>query len=542
MTTSLVKKIRAVSISLIALFVISCTKNDIQTKNVIFMLADGCSVSSLSIARWYKQSVDSIPGTLNLDPYICGLVRTSSASSPATGSSESMSAYMTGEKTAYGYVSMYPAPGKYGNMTEIDTSRIGQPLFTLLEAAKLEKGKSTGLVQTVEFWHATPAACAAHSKTRYKEKPLCRQIASQDIDVVIGGGSKYIDEDIEAILRSKGTTVIKNDINAYKSCTDRKMWATLADIEMPFEIDRDSLTPSLAEMTGKAIELLSQNKKGFFLMVEGSKIDYAAHALDPAGQINDLIAFDEAIGVALDFAKKDKNTTVIVVADHGTSGLTIGRPGLRKYSQRPLKDFFGELPNYKASAQKLSNIIAKAEPEDIRGIMKEWTGIEITDEEYNVLAATRLNKTVDYMTAAYDPTLQGNIAKIMIDRTFIGYSSSSHTGEDVFLAIYHPAGKRIEGFAENTDVNKYLCEVMGLEDELQSIGKKYFTKASEVFDGYDWTIEDDVLIVKSNSHELKIPADRSVVYLDSTEISIPSVTVYSNGEFYVNSTLLDLLR
>lgn len=540
-STSILTKIRATLLATVALFVVSCSQNRVQTSNLVVLLVDGCSASSLSVARWYRSAVDSLPHELNLDPYICGLVDVSSTVSPVTGSSESMSAFMTGVRTGAGYVSMMPGRGRYGDMVEIDTSKAYQPLATLLEAAKAQ-GKSTGMVVTVEYLHATPAACAAHSKSRYMRDAIGCQIASQNLDLLYGGGRAYLTEDVRGILADNGTTLIEDELEAFRACEAERQWAIFSETDMRFEIDRDSsCEPSLAEMTAKALRQLSKNRKGFFLMVEGSKVDYAAHANDPAAHIRDLLAFDDAVGEVLDFARRDGNTTVVVVADHGTAGMTIGAGRLENYATKPLAEHFGPIAGYRASAQYLSELIMAAPADEVRGIMEKYCGVELSAEEEKILLDHKNNATEDYMTAAYDPTLQGRIAEMLASRTNIGFSSGTHTGEDVFLAIYHPRGLRPEGWIANTELALYMSEVLGLDETLDSLTAQYFCKASELFEGYECSVEGETLTVRSAVHSLSIPAYRSWVMVDSTKMEIPSVTVLAEGEFYVNRCLKQLL-
>lgn len=546
MIVSLGKRMKAIGFILVAFLFIACSRQaDPQTRNVIVMMVDGCSTSSLSVARWYRQCVDSLPGNLNMDPYICGLVRTSSAYSPVTGSSESMTAFLSGERTGAGYVSMLPKPGRYGSQYDIDTSRMYQPLATLLELAKVQ-GKATGMVVTVEYWHATPASTAAHADSRGAQKSICTQIASQDLDVMFGGGVSYVDDEIRRILAENGTTLLMNDREGIDDTGDGRLWALYNDIEMAFELDRDpEKEPSLAEMTASAIKRLSRNKKGFFLMVEGSKVDYAAHANDPAAHIHDLLAFDEACGVALDFAEKDGNTTVVILSDHGTSGMTISRSGYTHYSRRPARDAFGCIPQWKATAQKLSYLISDCDNSQIRQIMKEHTGIDITDEEERILVAHKDRRTEDYMLAQYDATLQGMIARIETSRAYIGYSSAGHTGEDVFLAVYNPKGIRPEGFQENVQICDYLNAVMGHGASMREFTDEIFAKASLLFSGCELQCIEEggyhVLCVSRDGHELRIPADHSIAYLDGELLKTGTVAVYQKGEFYVNSSLAGLL-
>ena len=394
----------------------------------------------------------------------------------------------------------------------------------------------------MEYLHATPAACAAHSKSRYKRDAIGCQIASQNLDLLYGGGRSYLSDDVRGILAENGTTLIEDDLEAFRACEDPRQWAIFADTDMRFEIDRDSTRePSLAEMTAKALRQLSKNRKGFFLMVEGSKVDYAAHANDPAAHIKDLLAFDDAVGEVLDFARKDGNTTVIILPDHGTAGMTIGSGRLEYYAAKPLAEHFGPIAGYKASSQYLSELIMAAPAEDVRGIVREYCGIEISAEEEALLLEHKNNVTEDYMTALYDPTLQGKIAQLMSGRTNIGYSSGTHTAEDVFLAIYHPRGLRPEGWIANTDLAHYMTEVLGMDEPLDSLTADCFCQASELFEGYECSVEGDTLTVRSASHTLSIPANRSWVMVEYLKKEIPSVTVLAEGEFYVNRSLKQLL-
>jgi alkaline phosphatase len=146
-------------------------------------------------------------------------------------------------------------------------------------------------------------------------------------------------EKLVDVLKAHGYAVITTRDEMLKVGSG-KVWGAFAPDAMAYDLDRAKTAPtepSLAEMTGKAIELLAGSDKGrgrgFFLFVEGSKVDWAAHSNDPVGLVGDLLAFDEAVYKALEFAKKDGNTLVVVVADHGTGGLRIGTKEDKNYSQ-----------------------------------------------------------------------------------------------------------------------------------------------------------------------------------------------------------------
>lgn len=506
--------------------------------NVILLLVDGCSTSSLSAVRWYDTYTDSTFKSFNLDPYVCGLMRTCSVNSPIPGSPGAMSAIMTGQVTRSSVIATAPVPVDVPCTYVVEPHGDGRPLMTLLEAARHYQGKSVGMVATVEYWHATPAACSSHSLKRYDPESICRQMAAQGLDVLFAGGTDYLGDDIRAALKEEDITVIEQDIDAYNKFDGGKVWALFAPICLDYEIDRDTAAcPSLAQMTSKALSLLSRNKKGFFLMVEGSKVDYAAHAKDPVGLISDINAFDEAVGVALDFARKDGNTTVVVVADHGTAGMTVGDDRNYNYVETPLDSLFGRIPACKASAEKIAHTLMYCAPSEIRTVFKEWTGIDITDAQEKEILARKHLKADDYMKVSYDEDLQCMVSKILNQDSHIGFVSGNHTGEDVFLAVYAPDGVRPQGWIWNVDLNAYMCSKLGLDRSLQELTDIYFAPASSLFG--DVSVEEDggilVLNAEKGGHSYVARQDCSYVEIDGERVDTGTPNVVINGEFFLNS-------
>ena len=261
------------------------------TKNVIIMVPDGTSNGVLSAARWYQRYVTDVSYDLNLSDYICGLVETSSSNSPMSCSAAAMSSVMTGVPSKASYISAYPHLDPEQDIYKLDGSRTYQPIVTAMEAGRLTKGKSTGLVVTTKYYHATPAACVTHTDDRNDSRIITYQMASSGLDLVFGSGNKRINDEAKKIFAEKGIDYIKNDIEAFRNYKGDKVWALFAESDMSYDIDRDPAEePSLAEMTKKAIELLSRDKDGFVLMVEGSQVDFAAHATDPAGIVSEFLA------------------------------------------------------------------------------------------------------------------------------------------------------------------------------------------------------------------------------------------------------------
>lgn len=512
------------------------------TKNVILMIPDGTSIGVYSAARWY-QIYNKLGGDrLAVDPYWCGTVKTYNSNAPIGDSAPTTSAYMTGYLSQAGNVAIYPEVDSVHDIHPVDASKAFQPLTTVLEAAKYELNKSTGLVVTVQFCHATPADCSAHHYNRGKYNYIASQQVGNKVDVVMGSGNHYMTEELEKELEAQGTKVLRDDMKSFREFDgNQNVWALFDKKNFPYDMDRDpEKIPSLSEMTEKAISRLSKDKNGFFLMVEGSQVDYAAHSNDAIAMMTEYLAFDRAVQVAIDFAKENKETTVVILSDHGNSGFTIGEYGFKNYARRGLDDVFGNVSKYKASARELENILLKSKPEDFRKVVKEYTDIDITDKELESLLMSKNYKEGDYMNVSNSINLSSSLTKIMNRRTFFGFSTGGHTGEDVLLAAYHPDGHVPMGMNTNIEFNKYLCDVVGLQRPLDDITEEIFAKHGDVFNGLDYKIEKPKgefprLVVKKGKKELIIPAFKAKAYLNKKEIELRSVTVYmdKNDTFYL---------
>lgn len=281
-------------------------------KNVIFMIGDGMGIAQIDAGRF---SSVGMTGRLNLESFpVVGLLKTHPADELITDSAAGGTALATGVKTKNGMIAMTPD---------------GKPARSLLELARA-KGMATGLVVTSTITHATPAVFAAHIHSRRLEANIAVQMLAAKINVLLGGGKSFFvpksapgskredGRDLLAEARQAGYEVAlsKSELAAAKS--DR-----LIGLFSDGGMTTKDPEPSLAEMTQKAIDALSRNEKGFFLMVEGSQIDWRSHANDAAGEMRQMLLFDAAIKVALDFAREDGKTLIVVTADHETGGMTI---------------------------------------------------------------------------------------------------------------------------------------------------------------------------------------------------------------------------
>ncbi|MDI9605659.1 MAG: alkaline phosphatase [Bacteroidota bacterium] len=517
-------------------------------KNVIVMIPDGTSIGVYSAARWFKH-YNGLGDTLHIDPYLTGTVTTFSSNAPIGDSAPTSSTYATGVLQQTGNVAIHPEPSP-NDLYPVDASRTFQPAATILEASKIEKGKAVGLVVTCEFPHATPADFSAHHYNRGNYKAIASQMAHQNLDVMFGGGTDILTDEIKDHFTQNGTLLIQDDRDALLNYQgDEKVWALFGKKALPYNIDRNpEKVPSLAEMTAKALELLTKNENGFFLMVEGSQVDWAAHANDAAAMINEFLAFDEAVRLVTEFAERDGNTAVVIAPDHGNSGITIGSRDCPGYDKLSIEQLFGAVSNYKLSANGLEAILSKTEPEEMKAVFKEYTGVDITDEELQTLLSSKNYKEGNYMEVSNSNNLAHHIVNILNARTCFGFTTGGHTGEEVLLACYHPVGHLLKGNVKNREVNHYLQKVTGLESSLQELTDQIFVNHEEVFSGMNYIIDKSdadfpVLRVTKGRKTLEVKAFSSIAKRNGKPFDIGSVVVYidKNDTFYLPVDLRDKL-
>lgn len=514
-------------------------------KNVVVMIPDGTSVGVYSASRWYK-FYNKMGDRLHIDPFFTGTVTTHSSNAPIGDSAPTGSAYATGVLQKTSNVAIYPEADPENDLYPVDAARTYQPAATLLEAAKLMKNKAIGLVVTCEFPHATPADFSSHYHTRSAYKFIAPQMAYQNMDVMFGGGNSILTEDIKRHFKNNGTLLIQDDKNALLNYTgDEKVWALFGERALPYSIDRNpDKVPSLAEMTAKALDLLSKKEAGFFLMVEGSQVDWAAHANDAVGIITEYLDFDDAVGEVMKFAEKDGNTAVVIMADHGNSGFTIGSKDCPGYDKLSIQQLFEAVSNYKLSANGIEAILINTKPENIKAEFKKYTGIDITEEELQTLLSSKNYKESDYTQVGTSNNMAHNIVNIMNSRTCFGFTTGGHTGEETLLASYHPQGDILRGNVRNVQVNKYLQKALGLDKSLQELSDEIFVKHTDVFAGQKYSVnrevpEFPVLTVKKGRNTLEIKAFSSVGKLNGKPFDIGSVVVYmdKNDTFYLPKEL-----
>ncbi|RMD89177.1 MAG: alkaline phosphatase [Calditrichaeota bacterium] len=302
----------------------SFAKEKPYPKNIIFFIGDGMGLATVTAAK-----IEA--GNLAMEklPHTGFVITFSKNNNLITDSAAAATALATGVKTDNGFIS---TTAEFNNGTsKIDT------LKTVLEWAE-EKGLSTGLVVTSSITHATPACFASHVSSRKLETEIARQLSNEEIEVLFGGGLQFFlkaseklkvrkdNLDLLQIFKSKGYRVIKSYEEFVKlnpQITERVL-GLFSPEGMP---DIPERSPSLVEMTEKALQILQKNEKGFFLMVEGSQIDWKAHANNAHGVIDETLEFDRAIDAGIKFAESHPQTLIVVTADHETGGIALLHSG-----------------------------------------------------------------------------------------------------------------------------------------------------------------------------------------------------------------------
>ncbi|MFX1507080.1 MAG: alkaline phosphatase [Promethearchaeota archaeon] len=294
--------------------------------SVILMIGDGMGFEHVKLAQWVEMGVN---GTLSMQELpIQAEVQTRNIENIVTDSAASGTAIATGYKTYNGILSLTLAEVELPSILELS-----QDLY-----------KSTGIVTTTEVTDATPAAFYSHVLNRGYDTQIVNQLATSNVNVVMGGGRNKLMSKIQ-ILEDQGYAIINNRSELH-SVTGEKVIGLFADNALPYEQDRDrSTTPSLAEMTNKSLELLSQDPDGFFLMVEGGQIDWGSHANNEVNTVLEIIEFDKAVKTGIDYVNTHDNIILIVTADHETGGLALSSESLTQPlpSEHYTEDFNEEL-------------------------------------------------------------------------------------------------------------------------------------------------------------------------------------------------------
>ena len=286
--------------------------NTQKVKNVIFFIADGTGIAQLHSGQLNVVGKD---GRMHFQTMpVTGLVSTHSTSSLITDSAAGATAYSCGKKTDNGMIAQLPD---------------GTNCKTVLEFAQ-EKGMSTALISTSGITHATPASYASHIVSRRMEADIAAQYVDSNVDVFLGGGEEFFIPSDQEGSRREDTRNLKEEFaeKGYDIATTASEMHAASGDKIVGLFASGGLThadsePTLAEMTAKALSIVEDNDNGFFMMIEGSQIDWGGHDNDAAYVVREVKSFDAAVKEALDFAEQDGETLVIITADHETGGMAL---------------------------------------------------------------------------------------------------------------------------------------------------------------------------------------------------------------------------
>ena len=457
-------------------------------KYIFYFIGDGMASVQIHAAEAYLaalQGKDEVAGNqkaklLAMSHFpVQGMSTTFANNRLITGSAAAGTALACGMKTDIGVISMNP-----------DATR---DYTTVAELAKA-KGMKVGIVSSVSIDHATPAVFYAHQPSRSNYHEIAMELANSNFDYFGGGG--FHDDETGAgnaieTARAKGFTYVTTRESLAAVTPGTRTLATnhtlMDGAALAYELDRPESHLSLAEFTSEGIRLLD-NDNGFFMMVEGGKIDWACHANDARAAIDDTVAFDNAVRAAVDFYMLHPDETLIVVtADHECGGQTIGFAGTaydtffevlakQQYSYEVFDEYF--LAPYKTAHDP-----APADMDaDMWSMILNIFGLDgagLTIDEADDLTDYQKEK----LEAAFDKTMSGDslnsaeedsllygsyepltvtLTHILNQRAGIAWTSYSHTGVPVPVLAMGNGANLFEGFYDNTDVAKKMAEAMGM--------------------------------------------------------------------------------
>jgi len=341
------------------------------------------------------------------------------------------------------------------------------PCKTILELAK-DKGLATGLVTTSGITDATPAAFAAHVPHRSDEFSVAAQELQLGVDILLGGRKQFFLPETAGGKRKDGRNLLDEaraagyavvgTASELRQATGGKILGLFNMGNMAYEIDRaKTAEPSLADMTAKTLEVLSKSPRGFFAMIEGGRIDHAAHRNDAAATIKDVLAFDEAVGVALEFQRKNPDTLLIVTADHETGGMAL--IGHSKESKEYIGIDLAAIQKAQTSFELILQELGKnPTPEKVREAVKKHLAIEITEDEAKVVADDTIRK-LDPKNYSY-ATLH-SLAFVLRPYLRVGWGSQTHTASPLFAFGAGPGSEELVGFRHNTELFRIMKAALG---------------------------------------------------------------------------------
>lgn len=403
-------------------------------RNIILMIGDGMGFGQVSAHRQYQDN----PATPALEPTVFDdLLVGTLATRPTDGydsitdSAAGATAYACGVKTRNG---------------AIGVDAVGKPCLTVLELAR-QRGKRTGIVVSSQLTHATPASFYAHAASRKQVAEIAEQFllatGMPAVDLALGGGAEDFNTAQRQQLQRAGVTVVSTWPEA-QAATRLPLFGTFAPVGLPMAIDRPAGQPSLAELTAHALPLLGDREPGFFLLIEGSQIDWASHANDIVGTLSEMQDFAAAITVAQRYAAQHPDTLLVITADHETGGLSLGRDKKYEWKKSLIKQI-------RASAAAMAQrVLAGAEPV---ATLQQLSPIRVDADDRK-----RLNET-----ERTEARLEEAFADVIAKHSLTGWTTRGHTGADVPLYAFGPGSEQLRGHHDNHWLGQQLLQFVAAQ-------------------------------------------------------------------------------
>lgn len=406
-------------------------------KNIIMVVGDGMGPEYTTAYRMFRDDKSTPELELTIfDQLLVGMASTHPdlSNGYVTDSAAGATSLATGVKT-------------YNGAIGVDINKL--PVQTVLEFAK-QQGRKTGVAVTSQINHATPAGFSAHNESRQNYNEIADSYFDEKIngqfklDVMLGGGWKYFirkDRNLVEEFKQAGYSYV-DDMSQLASLSSKQpVLGLFADSGLPWALDlpNKSRLPALVSAAVKQLE----NEKGFFLLVEGSQIDWGGHSNDIAAAMGEMHDLGLTLEWLSNYVDSHPNTLVVVTADHSTGGMTIGARGQYNWDPEPLKHLKSSPDTLGKNLVDASNRVALA---------NEQLGFEMSKEEQQQLTAIDSN----------DPKVFSKAIKTMLDkRSITGWTTGGHTGIDVQIFAKGPGSELFSGHRDNTDIAKTVFKLLG---------------------------------------------------------------------------------
>lgn len=427
--------------------------------HIIHLVADGTSSGTLTLGDQFARLARG-RGLRWLELYRqegsrAGLVNMRSLNSLVTDSAAASSSWGSGSRVINGVLNQLP------------DGRDLRPLYTLFD----EAGWKQGLVTTTEITHATPAGFVANASSRATADDIARQYLVREVDILLGGGAKFFDparrqdkRDLRDEFRRAGYAVMDHAAALHAAPTGPRWLGVFASGHLPLTLDHQNdpalaqQVPTLAQMTRRALQWLERSPH-FILQVEGGRVDHAAHACDIAAAVREVVAFDEAIEVCLDFQRRIPDTLLVITTDHGTGNPGLNGTGAIYKDTIPL---FANVLRAQRSFEHMQTDVAKiATVESAQDLLKQATGYAMPEAK----AVAFLPFIEKRGKTLYDTmnSLSAQLGQVMANYYGVGWASGNHTSDYVPVLACGPGADAFAGFLQNTDVFHHYLQLAGID-------------------------------------------------------------------------------